>query len=261
MYNFLKIFIVVAFTKFFVITSPVLAMSPEKSERIHTIAASFLIEIQENAIISKRHGVERILKDNEREQLFYELFSCSYYSYQPNWRQEDLKVFRIGHPIFASSQLLEDLSVGRLSTNGCQNGKTYSFYLKDLDYEKIFELLLELRSLDHNQRVASINAAIFELVSNKKLGVDTRERVELAFKIASTKVSGYDPSDITRWGQTLLKERGFNISVDGSFGPKTCQALSESFSKNTKYTCSNTFRLEEIMFLIFGGQSDLLIQN
>ena len=254
MYNFSKIFIVAAVTKFFVIASPVLAMSPEKSERIHTIAASFLIEIQDNAIISKRHGVKRILKDNEREQLFDELFSCSYYSYQPNWLQEDLKVFRIGHPIFASSQLLEDLTVGRLTTNGCQNGKTYSFYLKSLDYQKIFELLLELKSLDHNQRVASINAAIFELVSNRKLGVDTPERVEFAFEIASTKVSGYDPSDIIRWGQTLLKEQGFNISVDGSFGPKTCQALRQAFAKNTKYTCAKTFRLEEIMFLIFGGQ-------
>ena len=115
--------------------------------------------------------------------------------------------------------------------------------------------------MDHNQRVASINAAIFELVSKKKLGEDTPERVELAFKIASTKVSGYDPSDITRWGQTLLKEQGFNISVDGSFGPKTCQALSEAFAKNTKYTCSKTFRLEEIMFLIFGGQPDSLIHD
>ena len=78
MYNFSKIFIVAVFTKFFVIASPVLAMSSEKSEWIHTIATSFLIEIQENAIISKRHGVKRILKDNEREQLFDELFSCSY---------------------------------------------------------------------------------------------------------------------------------------------------------------------------------------
>ena len=252
MYNFTKIFIIVSFAKFFTIASTVLAMSPEKSERIHTIAASFLIEIQENAIISKRHGVKRILKDNEREQLFDELFSCSYYSYKPNWRQEDLKVFRIGHPIFASSQLLEDLSVGRLATNGCQSGKTYSFYLKGLNYEKIFELLLELKSLDHNQRVAAINAAIFELVSNKKLGKDTPERVKFAFDIASTKVSGYDPSDIIKWGQALLKERGFNILVDGDFGPKTCQALSEAFAKNSKYSCSKTFRLEEIMFLIFG---------
>ena len=252
MYNFSKIFIVAVFTKFFVIASPVLAMSSEKSEWIHTIATSFLIEIQETAIISKRHGVKRILKDNEREQLFDELFSCSYYSYQPNWRKEDIKVFRIGHPIFASSQLLEDLSVGRLSTNGCQSGKTYSFYLKELNYEKIFELLLELKSLDHDQRVAAINAAIFELVSNKKLGKDKPERVKFAFEIASTKVSGYDPSDIIRWGQTLLKERGFNILVDGDFGPKTCQALREAFTKNTKYICSKTFRLEEIMFLIFG---------
>ena len=113
-------------------------------------------------------------------------------------------------------------------------------------------MLLELKSLDHDQRVAAINAAIFELVSNKKLGKDKPERVKFAFEIASTKVSGYDPSDIIRWGQTLLKERGFNILVDGSFGPRTCEALGQAFTKNTKYTCSKTFRLEEIMFLIFG---------
>ena len=252
MYNVSKIIVIIVFVKVFVIASPVMAMSPEKFERIHTIAANFLIEIQKNAIISKRHGMNGILEDNEREQLFDELFTCSYYFHQPNWRQEDIKVFRIGHPIFASSQLLEDLSVGRLSTNGCQSGKTYSFYLKGLNYEKIFELLLELKSVDHDQRVSAINAAIFELVSNKKLGKDTPERVKFAFEIASTKVSGYDPSDISRWGQTLLKERGFNILVDGDFGPKTCQALREAFAKNTKYRCSKTFRLEEIMFLIFG---------
>ena len=251
MKNFVIFWGLAIFAQFCTITNVAFATSPEKSERIHAQASGFLLKIKKSGVIYTHYGIKRILNDEERQQFFAEIYSCSHYIRYIDWQQQNIRAFHIGHPIFASAQLLEDLSVGRITTNGCQDGEIYNFALKGLEYEKIFELLSELKSLDHNQRVVQINAAIFELISKKKLGKDQPDRIKLAYKIASSKVSGYDPSDIIRWGQTLLKEQGFDISVDGDFGSKSCRALKEALAKDEGYSCSETFRLDEIMSLIF----------
>ena len=49
-------------------------------------------------------------------------------------------------------------------------------------------------------------------------------------------------------GTGFLKEKGFNILVDGSFGPKTCKALSEAFAKIQNTFVQKLLGLKKLCF-------------
>ena len=63
-----------------------------------------------------------------------------------------------------------------------------------------------------------------------------------------SQISKFDDSILVKWGQRLLFDN--YASVDGDFGPNTCDALNKALDRPGNTPCQNTFQKEEILLLI-----------
>ncbi len=116
------------------------------------------------------------------------------------------------------------------------------------EWERLGKIIDQFKHLHQN---AGINLE-FAYV---KARPTTPNEVQRVYEQVDTFRTGYSETDIIFWGQELIKNKGFDIKVDGDFGPASCSTLKKALKKQDTYKCGDTFSASEIVSLIFDAES------
>ena len=78
------------------------------------------------------------------------------------------------------------------------------------------------------------NAGIDVKFEYIKARPSTPTEVQQIYELVDTFRTGYSGTDIIFWGdKAFIKDKGFDIQVDGDFGPATCKTLKKYLESQT----------------------------